>query len=546
MNTTRPQAAAQEAPKGREDELRDDLFHLLARVESQQCRLGGFEQALRANTGSVRPVGVDTVRPILEHLRAQYDALFKDLRSALDRVATASPEATCRAKRDAIERCRSLQGLAAALLASINWQAPSCSHSHWSQAGTLTGKIVITKNDYMRDHHAFGDAYEHAYSAAFVDTPLRQPVRAYATSSGMAAFAMAATRLCSDGGDVIVGAGTWFQNKMLLNRLFAGRVHYVDEHDTGGIVEVVRRYRPTAVFLDTLCNAVTLAMPDLASLLPAIDEAADRPTAVVLDNTCLSATYQPLRHMPWPAKHLRLLVFESLNKYQQFGADRVTGGILWTPHEEFEDLFFVRMLVGGNIPDATVHALPPPDRALLDGRMRRIGRNACRLAQRLQAHVRANPEGAFERVVHPSLPGHPAQERAMRLPFQGGCVNLVPRRAYRLLDAYQRFLSLAVEEARNARVELNIGSSFGFDTTRLYLTTPFATQYTQPFLRISAGTECLRELERLGDALVRAMRQMDALPPSEFVSDMASAATMQWSSLRKSHLGKWATNAVLR
>jgi hypothetical protein len=127
----------------------------------------------------------------------------------------------------------------------------------------------------------------------------------------------------------------------------------------------------------------------------------------------------------------------------------------------------------------------------------------------------------------------------MRLAFQGGSLVLVLRPPYRLVEAYQRFLALALGEARDAGVDLVIGSSFGFDTTRLYLTTPFAGPFSEPYLRISAGTESMLELQQLGDVLVRAMQRMARLKPADFASDAVSRAVMQWDSLRKAPLGKW-------
>jgi hypothetical protein len=48
------------------------------------------------------------------------------------------------------------------------------------------------------------------------------------------------------------------------------------------------------------------------------------------------------------------------------------------------------------------------------------------------------------------------------------------------------------------------GSSFGFDTTRIYATAARA-EHGAPFVRIAAGTEHQIELEALADALIAAI-----------------------------------------
>jgi len=51
------------------------------------------------------------------------------------------------------------------------------------------------------------------------------------------------------------------------------------------------------------------------------------------------------------------------------------------------------------------------------------------------------------------------------------------------------------------------GSSFGFDTTRIYLTAEGA-DYGEPFVRIAAGTEHRLEVERVAEALTAAVRKV--------------------------------------
>ena len=53
------------------------------------------------------------------------------------------------------------------------------------------------------------------------------------------------------------------------------------------------------------------------------------------------------------------------------------------------------------------------------------------------------------------------------------------------------------------------GSSFGFDTTRIYLTAEGA-DYGEPFVRVAAGTEHRLEIECVAEALVAAVQEVAA------------------------------------
>ncbi|MGH2894887.1 MAG: hypothetical protein ACRDPM_16715 [Solirubrobacteraceae bacterium] len=146
-----------------------------------------------------------------------------------------------------------------------------------------------------------------------------------------------------------------------------------------------------------------------------------------------------------------------------------------------------------------MHALPSPDRGVLERRLQRLQRNALVLARRL----RERTDGAVE-IVYPGLASHPCARAAARRAFSGGCLSIVfdeydpeLRREHALVEA-------AVAEAAARGVALLAGASFGFNTSRIYLTAARA-ECGEPFVRIAAGTEHRVELEMLADALAVAI-----------------------------------------
>jgi cystathionine beta-lyase/cystathionine gamma-synthase len=234
--------------------------------------------------------------------------------------------------------------------------------------------------------------------------------------------------------------------------------------------------------------------------LPELEQVIERlrGTAIylVVDNTGLSIACQPFE---LARESVRLLVFESLLKYAQLGLDRTNAGVIVARADDAERLSVYREHLGTNIADVAVHALPQPDRRVLERRVARLQRNALFLAAHLSEHAPAGVE-----IVHPGLPTHACAEAAARLTFRGGCCSIVFRAHDGGLERERALVETAVVEAARRGVALLAGSSFGFDTTRIYLTAERA-ECADAFVRVAAGTEHRLALEPLAEALAAAV-----------------------------------------
>ena len=335
-------------------------------------------------------------------------------------------------------------GLAAALATAEDWQSPSFGHSLRSQAGRHEGRIRPYIDDYKRDRHADAAAYEAAYLREYVRAP---GARAFATSCGMSALTTFLAFLGIEG-PVVLGRSSYHETKELVLATFAGRVVQVDETD---LVDALERFRPKALFVDSLCNSRGLAVPDLGPILDAAD------CWVVVDNTCLGPACRPFE-----SAAPRLLVWESLLKLAQFGLDRANAGILLARGPGVGRLNSLREHLGTNVPDTSILSLPAPNRARLERRLARLERNAAILAERL---------GGFHPGVGPLVQLDVAEPQA--------------------------WVARALEQARRRHVQLVAGTSFGFDHTRVYVTAPG----TESFLRVSPGTEDRLRIETVAEAL---------------------------------------------
>lgn len=389
---------------------------------------------------------------------------------------------------------RTEQGLAAAIAGAADWQSPSFLHSTVPQAGRQNGRIRAHRNDYKRDRHLDADAYERRYVGAMLDGPAG--VRALLTSCGMAAFTTILAFLSLErrlDGPVVAGAGLYHESRLLLERALLGRVHLVDERDTRAVLRAIDKLRPRAVFLDSLSNTKWMPVPELPPLLERLRGTS---TYLVLDNTGLSVACQPFA---LAGDSVRLIVFESLLKYAQLGLDRANAGVIVARGEDVAALAAYREHLGTNVADVAVHALPRPNRQILARRLGRLQRNALVVASHLRA--RAGPAAD---VVYPGLRSHPGARTARRLAFRGGCLSIVFRAGDSGLRRERALVEAAVAEAARHGVALVGGSSFGFNTSRIYLTAARA-ECGEPFVRIAAGAEHRLELETLAAALAAAL-----------------------------------------
>lgn len=477
-------------------DLADDYAQLRHIVVSAQKRLAALRPHLAK--GTVHPKTREALERQITHLLETY--------SEVEACLAATP--TIEGKDRAADLLRSLQGLTGAFLAATNWQSPSFMHSVRSQAGKYTGRIDATINDYQRFSHFDAKNYEHSFRREYIDAPLQMPPGVLATGSGMSAFSVAVTSLHNDGrvpGNVLVGRGSYFENKHVLQGFFPGQTHEVDEMNVNAVLSAIDRLKPSLIVLDSLCNTEHIQLPDLARLLPALALRLTRRTMLIIDNTGLAASFQPLHHVPRGPNKLQLIVVESLLKFHQFGFDKVMGGILWRNGLSPLTLFSARERLGAILPDASVLSLPEPSRELLAKRLARMDRNALYLAEQLDAHIRNKKLSAFSHVVYPGLPSYPGYAWTKHLPFRGSYFAVIFKPMFAHASAYKRFVAGVLHEAKAAGFPLTSGTSFGFSNTRIYLTALHAKKNAKPFVRISVGTETQAELATLAAIFTRAV-----------------------------------------
>jgi cystathionine beta-lyase/cystathionine gamma-synthase len=408
-------------------------------------------------------------------------------------------------KRVLADLVRTQKALAASFITATDWQSPSFAHTVYSMAGRYTGRIAEHQTDYKRDRHADAKAFEDAYLAEYVDNPHAHELEALMTNCGMAAFTTVLDYLRLEDrirGDVLVGRSLYHECKALVASAFGPHVREFDEADAERAIRLIDEVQPAAVFVDSLCNAKGIVVPDLGSLTGHLISRGS-PTYLVIDNTGLSCAFQ--QFLEPSLGSLRPIIIESLTKYAQFGLDHATAGMIVCLREDAGALDAYREHLGTNVTDTSVHVIPWPDRRLLDRRLARLEGNTRILASGLREHVDRSPSPIVRGVAYPGLLDHPSFDVASRLPFRGGFFEI--EFADDRVDVHRRFVREALAAASEQGVPMTAGASFGLNTTRIYNTASNSSR-GRPFVRVSPGTEHRLGVEALKGVFARAIDQL--------------------------------------
>jgi cystathionine beta-lyase/cystathionine gamma-synthase len=479
-------------------DLAADLEDLAGLARRTCARIDGALEELEPHAGRGSEA-VDELVRLRRRLAMLRDQLLTDRELAPAALLTeALVDRLAAGKHEAVEALRTLRSFVAAAVTATDWQSPSFGHSVAPQAGRFAGRVTEHRDDYRRDRHADAAWFERAFVHEYVDADV--PVRGLMTGCGMSAFTTILGWLLLEvrpEGPVLLGRRSYHECRDLVLRAFPGRVVEVDEGDPRAVVEAMAPRRPGAVFLDSLCNATGMDLPDVAGVARALaaGRTGGEPSLLVLDNTGRSCSFQPFLLPEVASGVVRLVVHESLTKYAQFGLDRVAAGMILVSAGDGEALDGFREHLGTNAGDQAPYLVPEPDRAALERRLRRLGRNAEALASHVGEVASREPEAITVRAVHPALAEHRGHGVATELWFRGGCLELDFGPGTQSADR-SRFASRLLEDARRRSVPLVAGASFGFDVTRVYVTAADAAAGT-PFVRIAAGTEHRLGLERL-------------------------------------------------
>lgn len=369
-----------------------------------------------------------------------------------------------------------LLGLVGQLTVATHWQSPAIRQVRTDNRGTLPGRIIAHYNDYTRDQHVLGSAYESAYRRAFIRVPALSPVYAFATTSGMAAIATAALFVLGEtkkGSVVWLGASCYFETKQLVRGMFGDRVKELDLSDASLVRRTLADGVPAAIFADTIGNEPSMRVVDVPALLSAVSSKAVSRVIVVVDGSTTAVPMHYVHGVRMP-KHIVLIGAESQNKLLQYGLDRVTAGMLWGTGYVSWKLYDYRDHAGTIAPDTAIASLPTPHKRMAQRYANLIQTNAQHLAHNLRTRVK----------------------RGIQVLAPDGSPYVIISTETNTRVSMERIVSAVMKKAASRGIAIVEGTSFGFQTTRIY-TVAANTLYEKPFLRLSPGIESAREIDAI-------------------------------------------------
>lgn len=392
------------------------------------------------------------------------------------------------------------------LLCANDWQSPVYASTIAIGENRLTTGIAEHRWDYKRDGHLDALEYEKQFLDQYVSHLGSKNAVGYLANCGMAAFTTMLSFIAHElrlGESTVLFQPMYFEN-LHLARAFFPHALQSRPHTNEETISILREQQPSVVFCDAVTNCGDVVSFDIAAILKWAATETTNPTAIVIDTTCVPTVLLPAGLLKALPDHVYVVLVESLAKHHQFGMDTVTGGIsiLHAPDSIHENFRKARARFGGNIADASVGALPKPNREALVRRMKRHSQNTRFLAERLQQYIDSPDHySVLESIAWLSEGTHTAQW------YRGSCLNLRLHRQFKSVKHYQEFEAKVVEISKNCGHPIALSTSFGFDVSRLYVTAP-STPFEEPFLRVSLGTETTSEMTVFAEVLEQASAEM--------------------------------------
>lgn len=483
------------------DELIDDFKILEYIVDSALHRLYDFWKKTNEISKTLRPDTLSETEENISNLINTYKKIKLQIQNAP--IRKRPDKELIETKKSIFESLRIYQNILGSVITSLDWQSPSFRYTIYPQSGRHFGDIIENINDYKRDGRLDNEDYESLFKKEFIDSKIKFPIRAFTVSSGMAAFTTILNFLIGEKilkNTALMGRSCYFENKQVLKQIIPEKIIEVDDRNMKNILKVIEKTSPDVLFFDSLGNVKDITIPDLPLLINFLKNKYRKKITLVIDNTGMSVYFQPYKYIS-PYGNIRIITFESLNKYYQFGMDRIIGGIITVSGQNRGKIMDYREHLGTTIVDSSLYALPIPRRYIIEKYLLRLSRNAKYLSESLDGYIKSGQTSPIKGIIYPMLLNHPAYQRLRKQPFGGTYFVFDFIEKYRKISLYKEFIGIVFDEAKKRKTDIIGGTSFGLPVTRIYLTST-RTDYGEPFVRVSLGNETLNEVEKLKETFI--------------------------------------------
>jgi cystathionine beta-lyase/cystathionine gamma-synthase len=397
-----------------------------------------------------------------------------------------------------------------AITLSKEWMSPSLNHARDPQRGRYCDMVEFASFDYKRDRHQEAEIYEAAFLSELQTVAPFKNTRCYLTSCGMSAVATAISFLRGPLNlkeNYAAPDTLYFENSNLLDYFGSEKPKSLQFKSTAELIHQIDEHQPTVVFLDSIENFPGLRTVDLRSLVQQLTFSYRKSIFLILDVTTTPLFSLPfLGQIELPA-NINILAIESLAKFHQFGLDVGTGGIvtLIGKHPKFDLFPNFREKFGSNLSDVSTATLPRSNVGIATQRYKRACQNTALIVEELRRYLILNQSSFIDQIEAATpLPGSIVDDTKR---FSGTGIFNIRFKNYSLLRSKNHLLTETIlMEAKRREINIISGTSFGFDTTRIYLTAPSTES---PFLRIAPGIEDHMDTILVAESIAAAIEKLE-------------------------------------
>ena len=371
-----------------------------------------------------------------------------------------------------------------------SWQSPDFGYSIESQHGLTQKKIYSFQNDYQR-YRVNTLNVEKELNSFYKAIGTIKP-KTYFFNSGMGAFSTLIKAFENFNlQKVLAGENLYFEVKAILKNY--QNVLFLPENNLSLIIDFIVKHEPKYLFFDPVANSPSLPSFDFEKLFEFYKKNPPKEeSSIIIDTTLTMDLFEIFAFFKESLpNNFNIFLFRSLQKLDQNGLDLTTGGLI----THYGDLKLP-------LDDLRQMGTMPTEQSILNleslgfsnnrERFLRHSRNTLLLACYLN-NLSNNKNSIIEKVFHPLL-----REKTLKEFFQIPLFFLSLKEHFNLEDA-NFFLSKLLENSKKANFNLIAGTSFGFNFSRIMITT--FSDSNKICFRLATGIETLEEVYTLIDIL---------------------------------------------
>lgn len=364
---------------------------------------------------------------------------------------------------------------------SSSWQSPDYGYSLISQHGMNQTKIYAFQNDYQR-YKVDSINLEKEFSKN--NSNINNII---IFNSGIGAFQTLINSFSDFEFEKILASNyLYFEIKNILKT--KENIYFFNYESLEEIKELIIKNEPKYLFIDPVSNTTNLKIFPIIELIKLLSYNYSKEIVIISDITLNIDFISEIEELSIP-KNINLYLFRSLQKYDQFGLDLVTGGVIFHIGKNSVINLEEKKQYGTMPTEISIKTLEKFSLELSKYKFYRSAHNSLILSSFLDK----NRFNVIEEVNYPLL-NNKYKDNYLYIPIFFFKIN-----QFFLLEDCQFLLNLLIEKAKELKISLLIGSSFGFNISRIMIISDEISNSI--YFRFSSGIETFIEVEKIKELL---------------------------------------------